>query len=147
MSAGSLPPRRSLVLAASDVAAIALFVTIGLLSHHKGLSVGGYARDALPLAAGWFAAAALFGTYRRPGAGRVLATWALGVSAGVQLRALALGHSLDGPEAAFLGVCLAMIGALVLALRATLRLAGHPFTPAGPRPGGPLPARLDRAGD
>src|ERR1700678_2699031 len=111
-------------LVASDMGAILIFVTIGLVAHHRGLSAAGYARDTLPLAAGWFAAAALFHPYRgRARLRAVVATWACGVPAGVLLRALVLGRTLDGKEASFLGVCLTMIGLLVLLLRGTLRLA------------------------
>lgn len=117
---GSRAPRLE---AACDGAAIVVFVSIGLVAHHRGLGLGGYARDTLPLAGGWFAAARLFRLYTRPSRGRLLATWALGLSAGVLVRALVLGRSLNGSEAAFLGVCLATIGALDLTLRALLALA------------------------
>jgi hypothetical protein len=123
-------PRTQRWQAACDAAAIVVFVSIGLLAHHRGLSLRGYARDTLPLAGGWFAAAWLFGLYRSPGPLPLLATWALGISAGVLVRALVLGRRLDGSEAAFLGVCLVTIGALDLALRAALRLS-RTF----PRPG------------
>ncbi len=106
-----------------DALAILVFVTIGLVSHHRGVSVEGYARDALPLAAGWFGAAALFHLYAERRLTPLLLTWACGIPAGVLLRALVTGRSLNGGEAAFLAVCLATIGALVLAGRATLQLA------------------------
>ena len=100
-----------------DAAAIVLFTTIGLISHHKGLSPAGYARDALPLLGGWFGASLLFHPYADRGKLRVLATWAVGVPAGVLLRALVLGRSLNGKEAAFLAVALVTIGIFVAALR------------------------------
>lgn len=109
--------------AASDALAILVFVTIGLLSHHRGLSLRGYARDVLPLAAGWYGAAALFHLYRARRLTPLLLTWACGIPAGVLVRALILGHNLNGGEAAFLAVCLATIGTLVLVGRATLRVA------------------------
>jgi hypothetical protein len=116
--------RSPALLAACDAAAIVVFVTIGLISHRRGLSASGYARDTLPLAAGWFGAAALFHPYASRGVRRVLATWAVGIPAGVLVRALVLGRTLNGSEAAFLAVCLATIGLLVLTLRSALRLAG-----------------------
>jgi hypothetical protein len=115
--------RAPLLYAASDLTAIVVFVTVGLLAHDRGLSAAGYARDALPLAAGWFAAAAVFHAYSRPSRGALVATWAVGITAGVLARALVLGHRLDGGEAAFLLVCLAVIGLLVVALRGALVLA------------------------
>jgi hypothetical protein len=115
----SLPPW---VAAASDAAAILLFVTIGLLSHHGGLSARGYARDALPFLGCWFAAALLFRLYSRPGSGRLALTWAVGVPAAVLVRALVLDRPLGGKEAAFLAVSLVTIGVLVPAFRAAVTL-------------------------
>src|SRR5262249_22256227 len=74
----------------SDAAALLVFVTIGLLSHHGGVSASGYARDALPFLGCWFAAAYLFGLYRRPTRGALLRTWVVGVTAGVVVRQLVL---------------------------------------------------------
>jgi hypothetical protein len=115
--------RSPLLLPVCDAAAIVVFVTIGLVSHHRGLNAAGYARDTLPLAAGWFGAAALFHLYGGHELRALLATWALGIPAGVLVRALVLGHPLNGSEAAFLGVCLVVIGLLVGALRGALLLA------------------------
>jgi hypothetical protein len=103
--------------AALDAAAILVFVTIGLLSHHGGVSGRGYARDALPFLGCWFAAAAVLGLYRRGGLLRLAATWAVGVPAAVLIRALVVGHALNGKELAFLVVSLVTIGAFVGALR------------------------------
>jgi hypothetical protein len=112
-------PQRT--LAAADLAAIGLFSLIGVLSHDHGLTALRVLRDAGPLAAGWLAAALLCGAYRRPGWRTLLATWAIGVSAGVLLRAAILGRTLDGKQAAFLVTTL--IATLILVL--VLRLAGR----------------------
>ncbi len=106
-----------------DAAAILLFVSIGLVSHHRGLAPGGYARDALPLLAGWFGAALLFHPYAKAQFRRLLATWAVGVPAGVLMRALVLDRALNGKEAAFLGVALVTIGLFVAALRVVATMA------------------------
>jgi hypothetical protein len=66
-----------------DAVALLVFVTIGLLSHHDGLSVGDYARVGLPFLGCWFIAAYVFGLYRRPTRGAFLRTWAVGIPAGV----------------------------------------------------------------
>jgi Protein of unknown function (DUF3054) len=108
--------------AASDAAAILVFVTIGLLSHHGGVSLRGYARDALPFLGCWFAAAFVFGLYSGGGPGRLAATWAVGVPTAVLVRALVLGRPLGGKELAFLIVSLITIGAFVVAFRALVRL-------------------------
>ena len=115
-----LPNRPPGVLALSDAAALLLFAVVGLLSHEGGLSAAGLARDALPLLAGWFAAALLLRTYRRRSLRTLVLAWAVGVPVGVGLRALVLGRAPDGRQAAFLGVALAFTLLFVLALRVAL---------------------------
>ncbi len=116
------PPRE---LALADAAAIVLFSVAGLLSHDGAVSAAGLARDALPLLAGWFAAALLFRTYRGRSVRTLLLAWVVGVPLGVALRAVVLGKSLQGREAAFLAVTLTFTLLFVLALRAALNLASH----------------------
>jgi hypothetical protein len=118
----ALFPRPRLAVA-GDAAALAAFAVVGLLLHHGGVSARGLAQDALPLLTGWFAAAALLRLYSRPSPRRLAATWLLGVTAGVVARALALGRSATGKEAAFLAVSLAFTLLFVLAARAALRRA------------------------
>jgi Protein of unknown function (DUF3054) len=112
----SLFPRAA-VAAGSDAAALFAFAVVGLLSHHGGVSGNGVARDALPLLGGWFAAAVLFRLYRHPAPRRLAATWLAGVTGGVVARALILGRSANGHEAAFLGVALAFTLLFVLGAR------------------------------
>jgi hypothetical protein len=120
------PDRPAKWLVASDTAAIIIFVTIGLLSHHKGLTPRGYARDALSLLGGWFAAAIIFRTYRTHRTTRVLATWAVGITAGVIARALILGHAFNGNEAAFYGITLAFVLLFVYMLRSLVGVLTRP---------------------
>jgi hypothetical protein len=120
------PNRSAAVLAATDAVAIVVFATVGLLAHHKGLSLRGYARDALPIMGGWFGAAILFRTYIVHRQKRVLATWIVGVTAGVVTRALILGHSLNGKEAEFLGVALAFVLLFVYLLRSLVGVFTSP---------------------
>jgi len=108
-----MPPRPSI----ADALAILVFVTIGLLSHHGDLGLGGYARDALPFLLCWYGAALLFRLYSRPGWWRLALTWAVGVPTAVLVRALVLGRPLGSKEAAFLVVSLVTVGALVLVFR------------------------------
>ena len=110
-------PPRSL---AADVAALVVFVTIGLVSHHHGF-VRGYARDLPAFVGCWLADALVFSLYRRAGAWRLVATWALGVPVAVLLRALVVGHALNGSEGAFLVVSLVTIAVLVLVFRRLAR--------------------------
>lgn len=109
--------RRSRLWPVSDGAALVAFSVVGLLSHHGTVTARGLAHDALPLLGGWFAAALLFRLYTRPSLARLLATWVCGVTAGVAIRALVLGRSFDGREAAFLGVALTFTLLFVLVLR------------------------------
>jgi Protein of unknown function (DUF3054) len=115
-------PRPALA-AVCDACALTAFAVVGLLSHRGGVSAAGLARDALPLLAGWFAAATLFHLYVRPSPGRLAATWLFGVTAGVVLRALALQHTHPGTEAAFLAVSLAFSALFVTAARLLAGLA------------------------
>lgn len=109
------PPR---LAATADAAAIVVFAIVGLLSHHGDVSGRGLARDALPLLAGWFGAALLARLYARPTWRRLAATWLVGITAGVAVRAAILGHTHAGKEAPFLGVALGFTLLLALAGRA-----------------------------
>ena len=122
------PPPRLAV--ACDTAAIVVFAVIGNLSHRGGVSVGGLARDVLPILGCWLVAGALFGLYRRPTLGRLAATWLVGVTAGVAIRAAVLQHTKAGKEAAFLAVALTFT--LLFAVAARL-LAASTLQHAGPR--------------
>jgi Protein of unknown function (DUF3054) len=104
---------------AADAAALIAFVSIGLFSHGKGLSLSGYAHDALPVLGGWFAAALLFGLYRRPSAQTLVRTWLVGVTAAIAIRALVL-FRLDRDDAVFLLVALCFTFIFVLGARAVL---------------------------
>ncbi len=121
------PPR---LAAVADATAIVAFAVIGNLSHHGDVSGRGLARDALPLLGGWFAVALLVRLYSRPAARRLVATWLLGITAGVAIRAAILGHTHAGEEAAFLGVALGFTalfaGAARLAAAAVARPSERP---------------------
>jgi hypothetical protein len=90
-------------LALSGVVAIVVFATIGQLSHHGGVSAGGYAADTLPFIGAWLA----FAWWTR----RFVPTWLLGVTAGVAIRAVVLSHY-RWRELSFLVVALVFVGAL-----------------------------------
>jgi len=113
----SLSPGR--LAAASDAAAIVVFAVVGLLSHDASASA--FARDALPLLGGWFAASLATRLYQRPTLSRLLLTWAAGITAGVLVRALILGRQLDRHQAAFLATSLVFTLLFVVALRVTVR--------------------------
>ena len=81
--------------------AILLFATIGQLSHDHHVSLGGYAADALPLLGAWPVLARL--------TGRFVPTWLGGVTIGVAIRMVVLGHY-RWNELAFLAVALVFNG-------------------------------------
>lgn len=108
----ALPRNRAIAV---DATAIVVFAIVGLASH--GASATHFVRDALPLLGGWFAAALVTRLYARPSIPRLLATWAGGITAGVLVRALILGRTLNGHEAAFLAVSLVFTLVFVVALR------------------------------
>jgi hypothetical protein len=100
-------PVSPVVLAVGDGAVLVIWSILGLAHHAEGITLAGILRNAGPIALGWYAAALLLQTYARPGWVRFLATWALGISAGVLLRSLFLGRTWNADEFAFLGVTLA----------------------------------------
>lgn len=103
--------------AAGDLLALLAFAVAGLLSHDRAVSLAGLARDFLPVAVGYGAAALAFGAWRRPGLRALLPAWLVGVTAGVAVRAIALGRDPDGGQLAFLGVTLAATLVLLVAAR------------------------------
>ena len=117
--------REPRLLPVADALGILTFATVGLLSHDHALSLSGYARDALPVLAGWFAASLVFGAYRNPSMRTLHATWIVGVPAGILIRALVLGRSFDGDQAVFLGISLAFTLLFVLAWRAAFGFAAR----------------------
>ena len=105
-----------LTAVAADVVALLVFVGVGLLNHHGGISVWDFLRDAVPVVGCWLLAGATFDLYKRPRVGALVGTWLLGVTGGVLLRALASWH-IEGDDAVFLavGLCFALL--FVLAAR------------------------------
>jgi hypothetical protein len=94
---------------------IVVFAIVGLISHRASPSA--FAHDALPLLGGWFAVGLAVRLYARFSVGRFLATWAIGITAGVLVRALILGRHLASHEAAFLAVSLVFTLLFVIAAR------------------------------
>jgi hypothetical protein len=91
-----------------------VFVVVGVLTHDASLTA--FLRDALCLLGGWFAVAVVVRLYARNGSWRLFATWLVGVSLGVLVRAAIVGHW----PGAFYGVALAFSALLVLAGRALM---------------------------
>ena len=111
----TISPRYLLI---GDAIAITMFAVIGLASHDEGITIGGVARNALPILAAWFFVAAFAGTYSRPGLRTMLITWAIAVPVGVGLRAIVLSRPADGSQIVFAIVTMTVTLALLLGWRA-----------------------------
>jgi hypothetical protein len=99
-------------LAVAGTVAIVLFATIGQLSHEGGLSAGGYASDLLPLLGSWLLVAYL--------TRRFVPTWLIGVTLGVAIRMVVLGHY-RWNQLSFLAVALVFVGTAAWVTRGFLR--------------------------
>src|SRR5712691_16287 len=98
--------------AIADATALALFTVIGVVTH--GSSGTALARDLLAFLGCWFGAAFALRLYTRPSRARLLATWALGMTAAVLIRAAIVGHW----TSAFYGVALGFTLLFLLGARA-----------------------------
>ena len=101
----------SWALALGDAGAIVVFAVVGLANHREGITAAGLMRNAVPILGAWFVVAALFGTYRRPGRGTLLATWGLAVPIGLAVRAVFLRRGATGSQ--FVFAVVALIATLV----------------------------------
>ena len=89
-----------------------MFATIGQVSHEGGVSAGGYLADLVPLLGSWLVVAYM--------TRRFLPTWLLGVTLGVAIRMVVLGHY-RWNQLSFLAVALVFVGAVAWATRGLLR--------------------------
>lgn len=108
-----------MLLPIGDAASIALFAVLGQLRHETGLTAEVLLRTAVPLLLGWFGAALVLETYRRPDLWRLALTWLLGVTLGVAIRAFLLERSFP---VVFWLVALGVTGALLALWRAAVAL-------------------------
>ena len=105
--------------AAWDAAALLVFVVVGVVTHDA--SATAFVRDLLCILGGWFAAAIVLRLYVRGRRWCLAATWLVGVSAGVLVRAAIVGHlAVD-----FWGVALGFTLLFVLVARGMRRAVGH----------------------
>ena len=118
----TFPPIRPWAIAVSDGAAILAFTIVGVVSHRGALPPSALAEDALPLLGGWFAAAVVFRLYSRCSWQALLLTWAVGIPAGVVVRAAALGRLGEPRQLAFVLTTLILSLVFVLGARALVAL-------------------------
>lgn len=134
---GRIAPGAGLTVAV-DLLALAAFVVAGMRSHAAGSRLEVFARNAIPLGGAWIAVALALRTYRPPTLGRLLATWAIAVPAGVGLRAWWTG-SPEGRDLAVFGAValtftLAFLGAGRLLVAWLSSKVGRGRAQAGGRP-------------
>lgn len=118
----AFPSVRALALAACDGAAILTFTITGVASHRGALPSSALAEDALPLLGGWLAASVVFQLYSRCTWKALLLTWAVGISAGVLVRAAVLDRLDEPRQLAFLLTTLILSLVFVLGARALVAL-------------------------
>ncbi|HKT44953.1 MAG TPA: DUF3054 family protein [Gaiellaceae bacterium] len=104
------------VVVVGDAVALVVFVAVGVATH--GASAGAFGRDVACIVGGWFAAALALRLYRRGGWRRLVATWLLGVTAGIAVRAAVVGHfAVDFYAVALAFTALFLLGARLLTAR------------------------------
>jgi hypothetical protein len=119
------PPVSARALVLADAAAIVAFTVAGILSHRGALPLSALVEDALPLLAGWFAAAAAFHLYGSRTRRSLLLTWIVGIPLGVLVRAAALGRLNEPKQLAFLATTLILSIVFVVAGRSVVSLAAR----------------------
>ncbi|MFN3369153.1 MAG: DUF3054 domain-containing protein [Thermus sp.] len=107
-----------------DLLALFLFAGVGLLSHGLPLTLGGLARNLLPVLFVWLLLAPFLGTYRQPSWGNLLLTWAIAFPAGLWLRQMVLSGGFGLGFFVFLGVAMAFSLLFLLLSRGLARLLG-----------------------
>jgi len=73
---------------AFDIGAIAAFILVGVRSHSEAEAVSTFFRNFVPFTGAWLVTAWFAGTYRPPTPRGLLLTLAIGIPAGVLLRAV-----------------------------------------------------------
>ena len=117
-----LPGKRGTVwYVLADAAALVVFVVIGLRGH-RGSTVEGFLRNAVPLVGVWFLVAWLAHTYRRPGWRSILRNWIVAVPIGLLLRTLIVGSPRGARILVFIAVGLAFTLLLLVIGRLLARL-------------------------
>lgn len=117
-----LPGRRGTVwYVLADAVALVAFVVIGLRGH-RGSTVEGFLRNAVPLLGAWFLVAWTAHTYHRPGWRSLLRNWIVGVPIGLLVRTVIVGSPRGARILVFVGVGLATTLLFLVLARLLARL-------------------------
>jgi Protein of unknown function (DUF3054). len=117
-------PRARLTLAI-DLAALALFVVVGMRSHTEGAKATIFLRNVVPVGVAWLICAATFAAYRGPSLRSLVKTWLVAVPVGLAVRTVWVGSPAGARIAVFFAVAMAftalflVIGRLVSAFVAS----------------------------
>lgn len=104
----------------ADATALIVFVVAGIRSHHEIGALDLFLRNAVPLEVMWFSAAAVAGTYRRPGLRTLGWTWIVAVPVALLVRSVWVGSPSGARLLTFLGIGLAFTLLFLLAGRAVV---------------------------
>jgi hypothetical protein len=89
-----------------DVVALAMFVVVGMGSHHEGSQASIFLRNFVPVTVCWLLLALVVPTYRPPKFSTMLLTWAIAVPAGLFVRSAIHGDLGDPDLPVFFAVAL-----------------------------------------
>lgn len=114
--------RKSALLAIGDALALLVFTLIGLANHKDGITATTVLKIMGPLVIVGAIAAAVFGTYRRPGVRSLLPAWLVTVPVAILIRKAVFDTPATwGSTAVFIGVALAFTLLFLLAWRLLAR--------------------------
>ena len=117
-----LPGRRGTVwYVLADAVALVAFVMIGIRGH-RGSTVEGFLRTAVPLLGAWFLVAWAAHTYHRPGWRSLLRNWIIAVPIGLLVRTVIVGSPRGARILVFVAVGLAFSLLLLVLGRLLARL-------------------------
>lgn len=105
----------------ADATALVAFVVIGL-REHRGSTVEGFLRNAVPLLGAWFLVAWRARTYRRPGWRSLLTCWIVAVPLGLLIRTVIAGSPRGAKILVFVAIGLAFTLLLLVLGRLLVRL-------------------------
>lgn len=108
----------------ADATALVAFVVVGLRAHRGG-TVEGLLRNAVPLLAVWFLVAWRAQTYRRPGWRSLLMCWVVAVPIGLLVRTVMVGSPHGARILVFVGVGLAFTLLFLVLGRLLVRLVSR----------------------
>ncbi|RIK07241.1 MAG: hypothetical protein DCC49_10440 [Acidobacteria bacterium] len=123
--------KKYLILAVGDLAAISLFVPLGVRSHNSAITFAVIARNLLPLIVSWVVVAFILDTYKKGGIWRLLLTWLIAVPIALLVRAALLGRVFTTVTAVFIPIAMSAILGLLAAWRVIAWLVWRFVGPGG----------------